>query len=307
VSAALLAALALATPLAALGEISAPPYKILFPPSLSGDAAQIAAATPATVERLTREMESPPLTPATLLLVTGQASEDREEAPPDEPLPVMPPSAPDWAAGLAMPEEHMVFIREDRVGRYAQRRLESVLAHETAHLIAYEAAGQGAALMPRWFSEGAASSLAREGEWMDFFYLWLSPVASSPRPLADLTACFEDADSPVLVRAAYAGSFSFVRFVTARHSPRLIAEVLAGLREGLDFSEAYARAAGTTLELDERAWASSMRGRNRWVGLLTSSLALWTAITLLFLTAWIAKRRRGRVVMDRWGDEDEFE
>jgi hypothetical protein len=208
---------------------------------------------------------------------------------------------------VALPREHRILIWPDRIGRYTQRHLLSVVSHETAHLITYRAAGDGADLMPLWFREGVASNLAREGEWLDFFYLWASPISSSDRPLDELSASFGAAGSSLLTRAAYAGSFSFVRFIEERHSPSLPSSVLAGLREGLDFGTAYRRAAGVSLRQDERDWASTIRGRTRWVAIITSSFTLWVTITLLATIAYLRKRRRALRTMERWTEEDPFD
>jgi len=214
---------------------------------------------------------------------------------------------PEWAAGVAMPERHTVVIRPERVPAYTQRRLTGVLAHETAHLIAYEAAGRGADLMPPWFREGVSATLARDGEWMDFVVLWLSQVPSSPSPLRQLDECFSAAGSTVQRKAAYAGSFSFLHLVVQRHGARFPARVLAGLREGLDFEAAWARgASGVTLGQDERAWSISLQGRMRWIAVLTSTFTLWTAITLLVVLAYLWKRRRDRRLMEAWEEDEPF-
>jgi hypothetical protein len=280
-------------------ESPAPPYTLRYPPQLSHEAGQIAAAVPAIVERLTRELEAPPLPPSILYIVSEASSLPGSD---------LASAMPEWAAGIAMPETHTVVIRPERVPSYTQRRLAGVLAHETAHLIAYEAAGRGADLMPPWFREGVAGTLARDGEWMDFVVLWLSPVPSSPAPLEQLDDCFSAAGSSVRRKAAYAGSFSFLQFVGRRHGAGFSARVLAGLRDGLDFKAAWARgAASVSLGQDERAWSVSLRGRMRWIAVLTSTLTLWTAITLLVVLAYLWKRRRGRRLMERWREDEPFD
>jgi len=290
--------LLLAAPAPATAGIDAPPYRIIHPPELSREAGEVASAVPVVVQRLSAALQAPPPHPATLYLVTyGSASMagGLEQA------------MPEWAAGIAMPSEHVVILRADRVGSWRQRQLIGVLAHETAHLLMHEAAGAGAGSMPAWFREGVAANLARDGEWLDFIYLWVSPIPSSSHPLADLSFGFTDAASPVLVRAAYAGSYSFLRRVMADHGAALPARVLAGLREGRTFDEAWSAAAGAPLAADEAAWSASIRGRGRWAALLTSSSALWVALTLLVVLAWLIKRRRGARVMDRWSREEPWE
>lgn len=286
--------LLLASP--APAELESPPFTVIFTPPYRAEAERIAAELPAIVERQVRLLGSPPLEPAELHLLSDTSGEER---PGHEGI-------PSWAAGVALPHENRILIWPDRIGRYTQRHLLSVVAHETAHMIAHHAAGNGAHRMPRWFREGVASNLAREGEWLDFFYLWASPISSSDRPLEDLSASFGTGGSG-LTRAAYAGSYSFVRFIEEKHSASLPSSLLAGLRAGLGFETAYARAAGVPLRVDEQAWAASMRGRSRWVAIITSSFTLWATITLLATLAYLRKRRRTRQTMERWAEEDPFD
>jgi hypothetical protein len=286
--------------LLALAAVSteAPPYHVVHPASLSREAEQIAGSIPVVVEKLSRALNAPVLPPSTLYLVSRDSTELAGEAG---------DAMPEWAAGVAMPWSHTVIIRADRVGSWRQRELTGVLAHETAHMLMAAAAGAGADLMPPWFREGVASNLARDGEWLDFFYLWVSPIPSSGRPLDDLSAGFSAGASPVMTRAAYAGSYSFVRHALDVHSATLPGRVLEGLRAGLDFEAAWRAAAGMPLSEDESAWSASIRGRTRWAAILTSSATLWLIITLLVLLAWLIKKRRGSRVMEGWTEEDPFE
>jgi hypothetical protein len=290
------------------GEIAAPPFTLIYPASHETEARRIAAAIPGIVERQERSLGSPPLPPSRLWLLPGApGTETAPGAPEGSPgVPGIPgvPGVPSWAAGVALPRDRAILIWPDRVGRYTQRHLLSVVAHETAHLIAHEAAGRGADLMPRWFREGVASNMAREGEWMDFFYLWASPISSSDRPIAELSGSFSEEGSIVMTHAAYAGSFSFVGFILGRHGGSILASIMRGLREGLDFEEAYRAAAGADLADDEQAWSATIRGRTRWAAILTSSVTLWLTITLIATLAYLRKRRRSLRTIERWTEED---
>jgi hypothetical protein len=293
-----LALLAMQAAVAGLGQMDIPPYTLRHDPSLSSEAARVAESIPSTVARVEGALEAT-MAPSSLYLL---GSRDRPISA-DESLGAILSAMPDWAAGVALPQLRTVIMRVDRVGVYGQRQLTGVLAHETVHLLMAEAAGPGA-VMPRWFREGVASNLARDGEWLDFIYLWLSPVAASRHPLSALEASFDDSDSRASRHAAYAGSYSFVRFLIERHSDRFPARVLSELRAGHDFRTAYHRATGTALYLDEADWSTATRGGRRWMAILTSSFTLWTVITLLFLLAYQAKRRRARRLMEGWQEDD---
>ena len=207
---------------------------------------------------------------------------------------------PEWAAGIALVHERTAVIRTDRIGPYGQRRLENVLVHEMAHLVMAEAAGAaGRDAMPRWFREGVAGYIARDGEWLDFLHLWLSPAASSRHPLAVLEGSFDRGDDEAR-RAAYAGAFSFVSHTIEIHGEASLGHVLARLRDGRDFEEAWVQATGATLRSDEADWSAGTKGARRWVAIISSSVTLWGVITALFLLAGGVRRLRTRRIMREW-------
>jgi len=284
--------------------IESPPLTFLYEAGLEREAERLAAASPEILERIRRRLGAPPLPPTRVLLAGDDPA--LGELMSEAGLP--PELMPEWAAGIALPAADVMALHAGRLGRYGQRQLTGVFAHEAAHLLMSGAAGglAGDDRLPSWFSEGAASNLARDGEWMDFFVLYTSPVASSRRPLAELESCFRSAGVDSLRRAAYAGSYSFVRFLMERHGPALLAEVLGGVRAGLPFEAAYLRAARVPLAVDEAAWFVEIHGRLRWAVILGSSFTLWMAITGLVLLAWLRKKRRSRRLLETWQEDEPF-
>ncbi|HKY31156.1 MAG TPA: hypothetical protein VJV23_01380 [Candidatus Polarisedimenticolia bacterium] len=221
---------------------------------------------------------------------------------------------PPWAAGVALPGSSTAIVRADRIGRYPGREMLAVVAHEMTHLLVEhaarpEAAGTGsrAGSMPRWFKEGVAASLARQGEWMDFVHLWLSPVTRSGRPLDEIESRLAGASTAEATRAAYAGAFSFAGHLMERHSDRFPALVLQRMRAGRGFREAFTEIAGAPPEAEAAIWSSRLAGRLRWITVATSSFAFWAAVTVLFLAAVIWRRRRSRAILRRWELEERQE
>ncbi len=284
------------------GWVEAPPFTVRFPQHLAAEARRIAADLPATTERVRAALDAPPLPPSTLYLAAGEWP-----AGPGDPAAAIGP-VPEWAAGVALPGVDAIVVRTDRVGSYAQRLLDGVVTHEIVHLVMARAAGpEGADRMPRWFREGVAGHIARDGEWLDFLHLWFSPAASSTHPLATIESAFRHAEGPGLRRTAYAGAFSFISHAVARHGEDFPARVLAHLRDDAAFEDAWRRAASTTLHHDETAWSDSLRGGRRWLGILSSSFTLWAIITVLFLMAGAAKRRRARRTLESWSEAEAAE
>lgn len=273
-------------------SLEASPVTIHAPAGLSIEAASLAAIVPEALDRIQGALQAPPLPDADLYLTSARESDG---------LPVgLHGVMPEWAAGIALVHERTAVIRTDRIGAYGQRRLENVLVHELAHLVMAEAAGPaGRDAMPRWFREGVAGYIAHDGEWLDFLHLWLSPAASSRHPLALIEASFDRGDDEAR-RAAYAGAFSFVSHTIEAHGEGSLGRVLARLREGRDFEEAWAQATGATLRSDEADWSAGTKGARRWVAIISSSVTLWGIITVLFLLAGGVRRLRTRRIMREW-------
>ena len=271
--------------------LEAPPVTIHAPAGLSVEAASLAAILPEALGRIESVLQAPPLPAADLYLTSGRESDGLPSG--------LHGIMPEWAAGIALVHERTAIIRTDRIGPYGQRRLKNVLVHEMSHLVMAEAAGAGRDAMPRWFREGVAGHIAHDGEWLDFLHLWLSPAASSRHPLAVMEGSFDRGDDEAR-RAAYAGAFSFVSYTIESHGEASLGRVLARLRDGRDFEEAWAMATGSTLRSDEADWSTGTRGLRRWTAILTSSVTLWGVITALFLLAGAARRLRTRRIMKEW-------
>ena len=291
-----------ATEPVSLSVVEALPYAIYYPAVLEREATLLASSAGETVESLRHALQVPPLGPTRLYVVSLRDAPGLTIEGLGSPSQLMP----DWAAGVAFPQGGMVIIRVDRIGPYGQRQLQSIFAHETVHLLMGSsiAASGAPQSVPRWFREGVSSNLAHEGEWLDFVYLWISPVASSRRPLLALEEAFQSSKTPMMRRAAYAGSYSLVRFAIEKHGDDFPARILAGLRSGLTFDTAWARSSGTSYVLDAAEWSTATRGSRRWMAIVTSSFTLWTIISILFLLAYLAKRRRARRLLERWEEEE---
>src|SRR4029077_15964508 len=133
--------------------------------------------------------------------------------------------------------------------------------------------------LPRWLQEGLATVAG--GPW---------GIADETRNAADVLrggagsmALGEEgfARGSGEIASAYVVSAAFVRDLLRRHGREVAASLLAEVASGLPFDEAFRRATGETLEAAERAFQEHQTFWYRWVPLLTSSVALWTAILAL--------------------------
>lgn len=124
-------------------------------------------------------------------------------------------------------------IRVPIAGKFDERELERVLAHEFTHAVVYSLAGRRA---PQWLNEGLAV-LMEKGYNLD-----AARGDGPPVPLTTLEGSFARL-SPEQARAAYASSAAATQALIERAGPMVVYNLLSNLGNGLPLEEAFQRAA----------------------------------------------------------------
>ncbi|HSK81464.1 MAG TPA: hypothetical protein VLQ45_33730 [Thermoanaerobaculia bacterium] len=210
-------------------------------------------------------------------------------------------AVPPWVSGYAYSDRGIIVLLPSRTPSYPDSSLEDLLRHEVAHVLIARASGNRP--LPRWFHEGTAMIAGLTWGLDDRTRLTMTLLADRQVSLTDLEERFQGGGAEV--HRAYAISGAFVRGLLERHGPDAVGRILAGVREGLPFEDAFRRATGETLGEAETSFWRRQSFWYRWVPILTSSALLWIAITLLFL--WAVRRRRARDAALRrvWEEEEE--
>lgn len=208
-------------------------------------------------------------------------------------------NTPSWVSGFADGREATIVLFPARVRSYPDRNLRTLVHHEVAHVLVAQAAGGRP--VPRWFNEGVATVAAREWGLEDRARFAVAVVGGRPHSTRDLDAGF--AGSGPEVARAYALSAAFVRFMQHEYGSASPATVLSGLARGLDFDTAFFHATGVGLPRAEKRFFEDEAFWNTWVPFLTSTGALWMAITVLALIAFQRRRARNRRLHEIWESE----
>jgi hypothetical protein len=208
-------------------------------------------------------------------------------------------STASWVSGFADGREATIVLFPARVRSYPDRNLRTLVHHEVAHVLVAQAAGGRP--VPRWFNEGVATVAAREWGLEDRARFAMAVVGGRPKSTRDLDAGFSGSGDDVT--RAYALSAAFVRFMRREYGSTTPAVVLAGLARGLDFETAFYRATGAGLPRAEMVFFEDQAFWNTWVPFLTSTGALWMAITALALLAFYRRRERNRRLHAVWESE----
>jgi len=270
-----------------LWAMPAPELQVDAPPELAAVAAQI------------RSFESDDFTEALVLTgMTGFSTPIRVVLVPEtSPL---AQDTPSWVSGYARGNEALVVLFPARVRSYPDRNLRALVHHEVAHvLVAQAARGRE---VPRWFNEGVATVAAREWGFEDRARFAAAVIGGKARTTADLNRSFQGSDAEV--HRAYALSAAFVRFLQQNYGTLTSATVLRGIGSGLDFDEAFLRTTGVPLATAERAFFEMDAFWYTWLPSLTSTGALWMAVTLLALVAIHRRRLRSRRMIEEWEAEE---
>ncbi|MEO7795266.1 MAG: hypothetical protein ABIV06_10880, partial [Thermoanaerobaculia bacterium] len=212
-------------------------------------------------------------------------------------------AVPKWIAGYAIsgrgPGEIVLFPA--RADRYPDFGLDAVLRHELTHLLVDRRAGPEGDL-PRWFNEGLAMAVGRNPDWGDSARLTLAVIDDGALPLARLDTAFSGGETEV--NTAYALAGDIVRELLARHGRASAARILDAIARGERFRDAFRSATGESLTDFETSYWGRRTLLDRWVPIVSSSVLLWGAISLLALAAIRRRRARDAARLARWGEEE---
>jgi hypothetical protein len=206
---------------------------------------------------------------------------------------------PAWVAGLADSRAGVIVIFPSRTPPYPYDSMEALLHHEVAHVLIGRAAP--GAEIPRWFHEGLAMGLERTWGLRDRSELALA-IVGGRRSIATLDADFNG--SATSAARAYGVAGAFVRDLVSRHGREFPSRILAALKSGASFNDAFSGVTATSLaEAERRFWRDSWW--YRVVPLLTSSFALWLGVVALAVVARRRRAARRRALREKWDAEEQ--
>jgi len=198
--------------------------------------------------------------------------------------------------GLAFPRRKLILLRT-RSGTGRADRLDQVFHHEWAHVALDHAVSFRP--LPRWFKEGFA--IFQSGEWSFGRVRALAGGVVSNRLFSLETLGEQFPKSPLEVELAYAQSIDFVSFLLGEYGRAPFHRLIQLLRADWPFFLAVEEAYDDGLFSIEEAWHQDLKMRFTWIPLLTGTAVLWFAATLIFIAAYLKKRRHkhlGLLAMD---------
>ena len=199
------------------------------------------------------------------------------------------PTAPRWAVAIARPDDVMIF-RLDLVDQQPSRRLELVADHEIIHQLLNHLGGPR---LPRWFEEGLCTSYAGVPFLEAPSSIELTAAAGA-LPRLDETRILFLGNATEAAKAYEMGDRA-VRYLLATQGEQGMRRLLAHVRRGTAFEDAFRLATGITLQEFEDRWRESVTPRVPFIIYLIFEhlgLALLTAGGLLVFAGWLRWRLR---------------
>ena len=210
--------------------------------------------------------------------------------------------APSWVSGYAISQQDLIVILPERVMGYPYDSLESLFAHELAHILIGRAAGGQP--VPRWFDEGLAMVAAHSWNIEDRARLIWAMVMGQPTTLPELAQLFHQDEASA--HQAYVLAHALIRYCLQEFGEEWPKRLLASLAQGYSFQQAFFLTTGQSLVHVQADFWSRQSPWMRWIPVVTSSLILWIGILGLAFYVFKKQRQRAEAVKRQWKDEEDW-
>lgn len=207
---------------------------------------------------------------------------------------------PAYAVGVAYSSLHLVLVSLTAPKTAEADDLGQTFRHELAHVAIFDAFG--GQHVPLWFNEGLAIQVSGEHAWERRSTLWHATLSDEILPLEDLDKSFPDTDYQVSI--AYAQSADLVQFLLRDEDRTRFQSLVARTRGGEAFDRSLTDAYGTDLHRLEYEWHEDLSKRFNLWPVVTGSAFLWSLIVVVFIAAWVKRRRRAKQILARWEKEE---
>lgn len=203
--------------------------------------------------------------------------------------------APDWGAGVAMPQRNMVVVPGYVSERTGVHELPVIVRHELAHIALQR--HLGTARVPLWFTEGfatwAAGQLDVQAGWM----LRVGFMTDAAPPLDSLSLYWPDLATDA--RMAYLLSASAVSYLHSLGRDETFTLFLDRWRATGSLEQSLRGVYVITTSQFERLWRAHVKRTYGWTQIIAQSAFIWLIVTALVIVLFIVRRRRDRARLQR--------
>jgi Peptidase MA superfamily len=209
---------------------------------------------------------------------------------------------PKYAEAVAYSSLGLTLVSLSAPISYEGTNVKEALFHELAHVALYDAT-KGAQI-PRWFNEGLAIFASGERVMARADVLGQATMTGTLIPLEKLDVNFPSDNREVSI--AYAESGDVMRYLLRKGDEERFAALIARTAGGQPFDRALADAYGQDVRVLEHQWKESLGkkfGYSPLLGMSSALLGVVAAVSLII--AYMKKRKRNKVTLERWSAEEQ--
>jgi hypothetical protein len=207
---------------------------------------------------------------------------------------------PSWSAAVAYPSLRLIIIQSPRATKNKHIDLKKLFKHEFTH-IALGKAFSKKEKIPMWLNEGLAMYESREWDLSRVSAMTRGVLTDSLIPLSEITDRFPfEADKAEL---AYSESFYLISFLITKYGRENFHRFIKEYSGGKGLKELLIEVYGITWEELEKKWKNYLKMRFSWLPIVTSSVTLWFMVTLIFILAYVKKKKAMRLKFEQWERE----
>ncbi|MFA5727789.1 MAG: peptidase MA family metallohydrolase [Candidatus Neomarinimicrobiota bacterium] len=210
---------------------------------------------------------------------------------------------PDWVGAVTLFPQDLVVVRSPDLSRSTLREYRSTVVHELIHLLQGQYVPLN--LTPVWFNEGVAVYYAGEFGLRNRIVVSKALFRKKLIPLEKIERVLKF--SHLQADLAYAESAALIEFIEMVYGVGTVVEILKTMRSGVEFERAVMQATDTGYENLLNQWEKYLARKYQWIFLLDIQNILWLIMPVAALLAYLSIRRRNKVTLKQWNDEETYE
>lgn len=210
-------------------------------------------------------------------------------ADPDALRPALPAGLPSGAEALTLYETNVILIPfGPEAGNLPH--LARILPHEVTHVLLHEATQSDFDHIPRWLSEGLATSVEYAFTPDPDTRTLLQEASQTGQTIELDTLCAAFPPDPASARLAYAESASMIDDIRNIHGRQALRDLVAAYADGATCEGGVQRVLGISLDQLEASWLDRLAPQGRWA-VFWKEGGPWMVILIMFVSLFCLSAR----------------
>jgi len=206
---------------------------------------------------------------------------------------------PDWSAGVAAPYKNVIILKSPNLlPDHADNT--KIVIHELTHIILHKAVNQHP--IPRWFDEGMAVYYSGEKAFASGSLISKALITKSIIDLKDIDEVLNFYRDKA--QLAYQESYLAVLYLFEQFGKEKVKQIISFMGKGKSLDQAFLETIGMDVVDFEYEWHQHIKKKYRWRFLMDFDSYLWILILALFIFVFIMIRRRNKLTIQQWDQED---